>query len=231
MGFFKRLFTLSLSKKSKKKDGKSNKARDIGSPTSSSTGNFLTTPTPYEQDAIVNRLLRSSSTHFSVLSETDYHSLPPLPHPINNALRAPSVMTNSSQMTNVSTYNVTVHSRTIHSRTEFPNANGSTTAISTPAASPTRKRSIPPLTPGDKNRLEKLRQDASVLSLLDIYDDSGQPRPEAFINTPAPRKSHSTTTSFRVLLGEAPNPTSSVASNATMEESDLSWADRCIRLV
>ena len=191
----------------------------------------------------MNRLLRSSSTHFSVLSETEYHTLPPIrksirncfckccarsslcpAHPINNIFRPPSIVSNAT--TQAETYTVTVHNRILHSRTEFPNANRS--GHSSPSHSPTRRHSSSHLTPGDKNRLSRLRQDASVLSLLDIYDDTGRPNPQAFSNTPV-RREHNDAT-LRVLLGNPISP-SLTTSKTSAEESDISWADRHIRQV
>lgn len=73
MGFFKRLFAKS---KSKSKNQKSKQpATAITSPTNT---NFLTPTAQYDPDAMMNRLLRSSSTHFSVLSETEYTHLSPI---------------------------------------------------------------------------------------------------------------------------------------------------------
>ena len=144
-------------------------------------------------------------------------------HPINNVLREPSIISNATQ---ADTYTVTVHRRMLHSRTEFPNANRS--GDSSPSKSPNRRHSFPHLTPGDKNRLARLRQDASVLSLLDIYDESGRPDPQAFSNTPVRREHHDA--SLRVLLGN-PSPLSLSTSKTSAEESDISWADRYIRQV
>ncbi|KIJ55548.1 hypothetical protein M422DRAFT_41495 [Sphaerobolus stellatus SS14] len=230
MGLLKRLF--SLGNRPKNKDNKHvtkskpSSSSTLAPPTSASTSDLLTPP-QQDPDIILNRLLRSSSTHFSVLSETEYLSLPPIPHPINNVMmRAPSMMSSTSKQS-TSSYTVTVHSRTVHSRTEFPNANGRITPLaeSSPPSTPGRHSSVPPLTPGDKNRLIRLKQDASVLSLLNIYDETGRPAPEAFSNTPAPRKRKNST--FRALLGE-PTPVSSGAPGEKKEESDLSWAERWI---
>lgn len=131
-----------------------------------------------------------------------------------------------SRATQTDTYTVTVHRRMLHSRTEFPNANRS--GDFSPPNSPNRRHSSPQLTPGDRSRLSKLRQDASVLSLLDIYDDSGRPDPGAFSNTPVRREHHDA--SLRVLLGN-PSPPSLSTSKTSAEESDISWADRYIRPV
>lgn len=244
MGLIQRLFTLSLgSKPNKKKQKKKKLERPILQP-SQSTNNLLTTTYPSQDQAAVNRLLRSSSTHFSVLSETEYHSLPPIrewcfanlyihlnacmnsAHPINNLLREPSII--STQTTNtVNTYTVTIHQRTVHSRTEFPNANGTASHLPTPSNSPQKNSyPIPPLTPGDESRLETLRRDPSVLSLLNIFDDFGHPNPKAFANTPARQRRTST---FKMLLGKQ----ESAEENSTdlAKESDFDWAERCLQLV
>lgn len=78
MGLFQRLFTFSLGGKSKNNQKKKNSGEPVLH-ASQSVNNLLTTTHPNrDQQAAVNRLLRSSSTHFSILSETDYHSLPPI---------------------------------------------------------------------------------------------------------------------------------------------------------
>ncbi|KAF8576484.1 hypothetical protein K439DRAFT_1367185 [Ramaria rubella] len=218
MGFLKRFLSIGGKSKRKDKDGKSKK--DVAA--SASSANLLTIP--QDQEAVVNRLLRSSSTHFSVLSETEYRSLPPIPHPINHVLRAPSIISSATQ---TDTFTVTVHRRMLHSRTEFPNANRG--GSSSPSNSLTRRHSLPPLTPGDKNRLSRLRQDASVLSLLAIYDETGRPNPEAFSNTPA-RSDQNNTLSLRTLMGHPSSPSLTV-SKTSVEESDISWADRYIKCV
>lgn len=157
---------------------------------------------------------------------TDYNICANSAHPINNLLREPSII--STQTTNtVNTYTVTVHTRTVHSRTEFPNANGTTSLLSSPTNSPgkTSHPLLPPLTPGDRSRLENLRQDPSVLSLLNIFDEAGHPNPKAFANTPARQRRVST---FKMLLGEQ-----GTIEEGSMEckESDLSWAERYLQSV
>ncbi|GJJ11406.1 hypothetical protein Clacol_005639 [Clathrus columnatus] len=226
MDLFKRLFTRKLkkNKQSEKNPGKSTIH------TSQSTNDLLTAYPVQDQQAVVNRLLRSSSARFSILSETEYRSLPPIlyactesAHPINTLLREPSII--STQTANsVNTYTVTIHTRTVHSRTEFPNANGTTSLLSTPASSPQRtSHPLPPLTPGDKTRLEKLRQDPSVLSLLDIFDETGHPNPKAFGNTPTRQRKVST---FKMLLGE--HEIVEENSREDVKESDFSWAEHVL---
>ena len=77
MGFLTRLF--SIGGKTRKKNG-NNEKYDKSKKNATVSSNNLTRPPPIlqDQEAVVNRLLRSSSTHFSVLSETEYHSLPPI---------------------------------------------------------------------------------------------------------------------------------------------------------
>lgn len=70
MGFLKRFFSLTSSKKSKKKQKHSRNADSVDS-----EGRIVQTQNP---DADVNRLLRSTSARFAVVAELDYASLPPL---------------------------------------------------------------------------------------------------------------------------------------------------------
>jgi hypothetical protein len=70
MGFFKRILSLG-SKKSKRKARQEDKV--------DSSGRIVQGSEPWQQaDKEATRLLRSSSAHFSVVSEIDYTSLPPL---------------------------------------------------------------------------------------------------------------------------------------------------------
>jgi len=75
MGFLTRL--LSIGGKTRRKHANNDK-NDKSKKNTSSLSNTRLHPIPQDQDAVVNRLLRSSSTHFSVLSETEYRSLPPI---------------------------------------------------------------------------------------------------------------------------------------------------------
>src|ERR1700753_3028003 len=89
------------------------------------------------------------------------------------------------------TYVVKVYERTVISRTEFPNAIPSLAtptkerpkSVPLPITYPdmpadesigpsTTKR--PTITPKDQNRLLRLRQDPSVVSLLNMYDSDGR---------------------------------------------------------
>ncbi|KAI0369219.1 hypothetical protein BV20DRAFT_418421 [Pilatotrama ljubarskyi] len=153
------------------------------------------------------------------------------------------------------TYVVKLHGRTTHSRTEFPRAN--------PPPSPTKtsRRTEPKtphqdrhdnhnddnddeprgprlkevnFTPKDNSRIYALRQDPSVVSLLNMYDDRGCLDVHAFASTPptpAPictefegRQARPRTGStLRQLLGE-PQPAFMTKTYTT--EGDISWAER-----
>ncbi|TBU33977.1 hypothetical protein BD311DRAFT_615434, partial [Dichomitus squalens] len=136
MGFFKRFLSLgsSKSRKNKKKQSAAHAIVDA-------EGRMLTQRPAQDADSNANRLLRSSSTKFSVMSAIDYTQLPPmppLPHSMNDLLAtppltpSPSLVTvaNTPGLSRSGTYLVKVHGRTTHSRTEFPRAN--------PPASPTK---------------------------------------------------------------------------------------------
>ncbi|KAJ6607507.1 hypothetical protein B0H10DRAFT_552654 [Mycena sp. CBHHK59/15] len=215
MGFksLKRFFSIG-SKRNKKKRG----------PAAAATAHLHPIPELAVLDdsaaeAAANQLLRSSSARYAVVSEFDYNSLPPLPHPINHVLQphtpSSSTVSLASATTSVSsttrgTYTVKVHRRRQHSRTEFPDANRDVEDDSAP-------------------RLLGLRSDPSVASLLDLYDEHGRLPSAAFSNSP-PRgggegraqvqRSGST---LRQLLG---NPSSSVNSRGDAQEGDISWAER-----
>lgn len=126
--------------------------------------------------------------------------------------------------------------RKLESRTEFPNANPPIARHDEPSVledSPLAKRVNPrrvPFTPRDQGRLLRLRQDPSVASLLNMYDDKGCISATAFSNTPpnaAPleelpgrqqvKRSGST---LRQLLGEPD------VEDAGAAEGDISWAER-----
>ncbi|KAA1469018.1 hypothetical protein DENSPDRAFT_834539 [Dentipellis sp. KUC8613] len=187
-----------------------------------------------EQEATASRLLRSSSSHFSVVSEVvDYASLPPLPHPINSLSPTPTgTSSDSASVQTRGTYTVKVHGRKVHARTEFPNANP---RIETPTKrsddddsdSSSSRQKLSAITPRDKTRLHRLRQDPSVASLLDMYDSHGRLDEKAFSNSftassegqpegkPQVKRSGST---LRQLLG------SPIRDSTT--EGDISWAER-----
>ncbi|RDX50958.1 hypothetical protein OH76DRAFT_1402181 [Lentinus brumalis] len=195
MGFLKRFLSLGSSKSRKNKKKQNANARV------DAEGRILAERGTQDPDTSVNRLLRSSSTKFAVMSEIDYTSLPPLPPSMQDLLSTPSISPSPSLTTVATTpgvqrsgtYVVKVHGRTTHSRTEFPRAN--------PPISPTESRfkesrartpqedsddeddedllDRPPklkevnFTPRDTGRMYKLRRDPSVASLLNLYDEKG----------------------------------------------------------
>lgn len=249
MGFFKRFLSLG-SKKSKRK---ARHADNVDS-----NGRVVQGPEPWQQaEKEATRLLRSSSSHLSVVPEVDYSTLPPLrelfypmppllcadpcstAHPINSIANTPvpTPAKSGSSVHRRGTYTVKVLERKLESRTEFPNANPPLVNQTEPDPlqdSPLAKRSDSrraPFTPRDQSRLLRLRQDPSVASLLNMYDDQGMISSTAFSNTPpaaAPledlpgrqpvKRSGST---LRQLLGEV---VSGDSANAT--EGDISWAER-----
>ncbi|CAL1714599.1 unnamed protein product [Somion occarium] len=220
MGFLKRFFSLSSKRSKKSKRTRQEDKVDA-------SGRVIQ---PEVQEGEVTRLLRSSSAHFSVGTEVDYSSLPPIPHPINNVVNTPSG-TPARSATNLQrsgTYSVTVHGRTIHSCTEFPNANPPLHEESKHEVlhrdveyfdeSPVRARFDPksvPFTPHDQSRVQRLRKDPSVASLLNMYDDKGLGREQV-------KRSGST---LRQLLGA---PESDRANDETAMMGDISWAERFI---
>jgi len=193
-----------------------------------------------EQEAAASRLLRSSSSRYAVGSEFDYASCPALPHPINNVIQTPaasSLSLSSSSATQRGTYTVTVHRRRQLALTEFPNANPPMSHdLTTPHdSSDSRYRSkSTPVSGRDSNCLQGLRQDPSVASLLNMYDEHGRLPPSVFSNSPpSPDKpgrvqTRRTGSTLRQLLG---NPASrsrrKVDNSAT--EGDISWAERYLR--
>ena len=164
---------------------------------------------------------------------------PPTAHPINSVATTPAATPAKSETSiqRRGTYTVKVLERKLESRTEFPNANPpipDDDEHDPLEDSPLSKRATTrnaPFTPRDKSRLLRLRQDPSVASLLNMYDDKGRISSTAFSNTPtapAPaeellgrqpvKRSGST---LRQLLGE---PESAEREEAA--EGDISWAER-----
>jgi hypothetical protein len=91
----------------------------------------------------------------------------------------------------------------------------------------------PPFTPRDQGRLLRLRQDPSVASLLNMYDEHGCLDSNVFSNSPpSPRKGRPqrrrTGSSLRQLMG---NPTPDDRPNGGTDEGDISWAERFLELV
>jgi hypothetical protein len=135
------------------------------------------------------------------------------------------------------TYTVTIRDRKVEAMTEFPNANP---PLDTPAPpphhpddEPSRTSTPQPVTPKDQNRLRMLRQDPSVASLLDMYDNKGRLDINVFSNTPAAKKETRRDdrvqlkrggSTLRQLLG---NPESVNRSGST--EGDISWAEGVLK--
>lgn len=157
------------------------------------------------------------------------------------------------------TYVVKVYERTVISRTEFPNAipNLITPAKGHPRSVPlptddlnvshdesvgpsTNKR--PTITPRDQNRLMRLRQDPSVVSLLNMYDSNGQLDNKVFSNTPArddptdeaqiyavgrPQHQRRGSTLRQLMGGSGPEE----QPNSSRSEGEISWAERLLQYV
>jgi hypothetical protein len=200
-----------------------------------------------DTEAAVSRLLRSSSARFGAESGLNYASLPPLrecfrpstnppqiliftlAHPINSLLPTPPASTATTSSTSKrGTYTVTVHGRTVHSRTEFPNAYPPMDSLATPKRNindaARRRAKSAPITPRDQNRLLRLRQDPSVASLLNIYDDNGCLDSHVFSNSPLVTENEGrlrrrrTASTFRQLLGHPSSPD-------LRNDSDIEWAE------
>ena len=156
------------------------------------------------------------------------------------------------------TYVVKVHERTVISRTEFPNAIPS---LVTPTKQRPKSAPLPPtidldtsddesispstakrpaITPRDQNRLLRLRQDPSVVSLLNIYDSHGRLDNNVFSNSPLKddqndeeqvytvgRPQHQRRVStLRQLMGE---PELEGQPNISRSEGEISWAERLLQ--
>lgn len=165
-------------------------------------------------------------------------------HPINSVANTPaaSPAKSATSVQRRGTYTVRVLERKLESRTEFPNANPPIPErddYDPLEDSPLRKRTLDPrhvpFTPRDQSRLLRLRQDPSVASLLNMYDDQGRISSTAFSNTPSAaspihdlpgrqqiKRSGST---LRQLLGEP----ELVVEEDFGGEGDISWAERYLR--
>lgn len=155
------------------------------------------------------------------------------------------------------TYIVKVHERTVISRTEFPNAIPSlaTPTKERPKSVPlptadldasddecigSSKAKRPTITPRDQNRLLRLRQDPSVVSLLNMYDSQGRLDNNVFSNSPVKddqreeeqvytvgRPQHQRRGStLRQLMGKLE---SEVQPNSSHSEGEISWAERLLQ--
>ena len=107
-----------------------------------------------------------------------------------------------------------------------------------PTGSGTTKR--PTITPRDQNRLLRLRQDPSVVSLLNMYDSYGCLDNKVFSNSPVKdgqseedqvyavgRPQHQRRGStLRQLMGK---PESEAQPNSSRSEGEISWAERFLQ--
>ncbi|KAG2132788.1 hypothetical protein DEU56DRAFT_889162 [Suillus clintonianus] len=223
MGFLKKFFSIG---------NKKSKRRELVHHDLESIPQYLQPRGEEDAEAAVSRLLRSSSARCGVESGLNYASLPPLPHPINNVLPTPAASTATiNSVFQRSTYTVTVHGRTVHSRTEFPNAYPPMDNLVTPRRNITdsarrRSKSVP-ITPRDQNRLLRLRQDPSVASLLNAYDENGCLDSHVFSNTPPVAgdkrrlKRRRTGSTFSQLLGYP-------SSSEHRDDSDIEWAENVL---
>ncbi|KAI6113080.1 hypothetical protein F5141DRAFT_1111490 [Pisolithus sp. B1] len=226
MGIFKKFFSIGSKKSKRRFDAKA----VVHPPVPSAVQKNLSVLQEDEVEAAVSRLLRSSSARIAADSEVDFAPLPPIPHPINTVIPPPTV--SGTTISQRSTYSVTVHGKVVHSRTEFPNAYPPTDKLFTPKRSLTdsarrRSKSVP-ITPRDHNRLLTLRQDPSVASLLNHYDDKGCLDSGIFSNTPpSPYKEgrvqrRRTGSTLRQLLGHPSSP--ELRDSST--DGDISWAEK-----
>ncbi|KAF9784936.1 hypothetical protein BJ322DRAFT_1099973 [Thelephora terrestris] len=256
MGFFKRLLSAG-SKKNKKKSSAKEEARDLRRYHSQT----LPTLSESESEAAANRLLRTASSRLGAMRySTGDEPLPSLPNR-SSALEichTPEPQREPTPPPRM-TYVVKVHERTVISRTEFPNAipclitptkerpRSVPLPTTDPDASDTEstgpsKTKRPTITPRDQNRLMRLRQDPSVVSLLNMYDSNGQLDNKAFSNTPARndlsdeeevyavgRPQHQRRGStLRQLMGK---PEPDIQPNCSRSEGEVSWAERFLQYV
>ncbi|KAF8493185.1 hypothetical protein F5888DRAFT_1724848 [Russula emetica] len=234
MGFFQKFLSLGSRRSKKRRGGLSTETRSKHPLSREDTRRQQE-----EQEEIANSLLRSSSLRYAVVKEVDYSSLPPLPHPVNSlGQRTVAPPSRSASVQTRRTYTVTIRDRKVEALTEFPNANPS---LDTPTHPPHRRddrsgemSTQGPVTPRDQNRLHMLRQDPSVASLLDIYDNKGRLDGNAFSNTPSASEKEPSKvgraqlkrggSTLRQLLG---NPESLCCTGST--EGDISWAEGFLR--
>lgn len=243
MGLFKKFFSIG-SKRSKKRSAVDSCAEPLPPLKEHLKPSYVD-----DTEAAVSRLLRSSSGRCAPDAQIGLGSLPPLresvpgpafdiqlmilaslAHPIDSVIPPPkSSSTTLASISARSTYSVTIHSRTVHSRTVFPNAypDVSFTPKRSLTDSPRRRSKSVPITPRDTSRLQALRQDPSVASLLNHYDDQGHLNSALFSNTPSPQKEgrvqrRRTGSTLRQLLGHPSSP--DLRSDSV--EGDISWAEK-----
>ena len=253
MGFFQKFLSLGSKRNKKRRAALTMETRSLPLSRDSEDMRRL----QEEQEEVASRLLRSSSLRYAVVNEVDYSSLPPLreyksgwymdkgfltsrdsmylAHPINSLRETPMAPpSRPASIQTRQTYTVTIRDRKVEALTEFPNANpplDTPTRPSHDGANPSDDMSrLHPITPKDQNRLHILRQDPSVASLLDMYDNHGRLDSKAFSNTPSASEKDSSKdgtaqvkrsgSTLRQLLGK---PRSTSHTNTT--EGDISWAE------
>jgi hypothetical protein len=159
-------------------------------------------------------------------------------HPINSLRQTMAPPSRSASVQTRRPYTVTIRDRKVEALTEFPHANpplDTPTHSSQHLAGPSHKISrFHPITPKDKNRLHVLRQDPSVASLLEMYDNQGRLDCKAFSNTPTASEKNPSNdggaqvkrsgSTLRQLLG---NP--ETTSHTSTTEGDISWAEGLLR--
>ncbi|KAK0467126.1 uncharacterized protein EV420DRAFT_1474505 [Desarmillaria tabescens] len=227
MGFLRRI--LSLGGKKSKKNRRHDDIQDPGEL------DFRYRPqTEEESEAAANHLLRSSSARFATVAEMDYHSLPPLPHPIDHVLRTPTESTcslESGSLARRGTYSVTVYPRERHTGSSGYKSTASVEELVTPRAGRSNHSNhLPP----EDSQIYRLRSDPSVASLLELYDKDGGIPARAFADSsPSPQSQSSppregraqcrrSGSTLRQLLG-SPLPK---GSESDTFEGDISWAER-----
>ncbi|KIY53388.1 hypothetical protein FISHEDRAFT_55250 [Fistulina hepatica ATCC 64428] len=185
-----------------------------------------------DQEAVASRLLRSSSARYAVVSELDYASLPPIPHPINDVINNPS--TSTASLSSVSTaqrsaYSVTVHNREHIASTDFPKANrgldGNLTLDDNGDIG----------LPFESSQILRLRSDPSVASLLELYDEHGRLPVKAFdADEPVSATSDGRAqvkrngSTLRQLLGDPLSLNFRKNPDVSGAEGDISWAERLL---
>jgi len=244
MGFLKRIFSFGSKKK-----------RSPAPPTSApSFDNERRRKLEEEHEAAVGRILRSSSSRYAIVKETDYSNLPPLrkplcyvigshiefcspAHPINDVLAGcnttPKEGTSlrlSPSVASLASSSLSRHSTfsvTVHDRQRHA-------ATEFPNAN--RELGDDTDTPTQRSKRHShqlgLRSDPSVVSLISLYDEHGRLPAEAFSNSPPsaekqerPQKKRGGST-LRELLG---GPDSLDLKSGGHLESDISWAEQFLR--
>ena len=155
------------------------------------------------------------------------------------------------------TYIVKVHERTVISRTEFPNAIPSlvTPTKERPKSVPMPTTDLdmsddelispsatqrPVITPRDQNRLLRLRQDPSVVSLLNMYDSQGRLDNNVFLNSPVKDDQSDEDRAYAAgrpqhqRRGPTPRqptgkPEAEAQPNTSRSEGEISWAERFLQ--